>query len=227
MTARSIGLCARGRRYPRLMMFVAVGVVTYPGVAHGEPILFTETISGTGSLGQTAFSDALVTVSLVGDTSTVTETFPGIFVDFGRGSVDIAGVGSTTFTDTIGVVDNQALDFAGIGDFTNRFEILGTEANPALVTYDLRHAIGPLSGIAVLEPPSGGFPTLAGRFDLTGDGPSTITATLSPTPEPATLVLVATGMAGFNFRRRRRESRSGGGDPARRPASGCDERSGA
>ena len=49
-------------------------VVAFSGAVRATPIEYIFTGTGTGTLGTTSFTDASFTVSLVGDTSTVTQT---------------------------------------------------------------------------------------------------------------------------------------------------------
>jgi hypothetical protein len=173
--------------------------------ASAGPITFTETQNGIGSLGGTPFNNALVTIVLTSNTSTITGG-SGVFFDIGPATVTVAGIGTATFTDTMEAVVNQTYSDAGISDeTTNRSMMFDT--NAAFGTYDLSTAIGPLSGNA-----SGnaglGFSTSMGLFVLTDslnnpDHPATFTATtLGSVPEPGTLGLLAAGIALFLIRRR-------------------------
>jgi hypothetical protein len=47
--------------------------------AHAGPITYALTSTGTGTFGGTPFTDAVVTVTLVGDTSTVIPVGRGLF----------------------------------------------------------------------------------------------------------------------------------------------------
>lgn len=58
------------------------------------PITFTETQDGSGSLGGTSFNNALVTIALTSDTSTIFSPSTDIFADIGPATVSVAGIGT-------------------------------------------------------------------------------------------------------------------------------------
>src|SRR5689334_278786 len=71
--------------------------------AAAVPITYTEEFTASGSLGGTAFSDADVTITLVGDTTNVFDD-SGVFRNTtGSPTINISGVGTATFTDNAGV----------------------------------------------------------------------------------------------------------------------------
>lgn len=168
--------------------------------ASAATITFTETQNGSGSLNGTSFSNALVTIVLTSDTSTITAGLkPGHFLDAGTATVTIAGFGAATFTDTMEAIANQddpdagIFADAGIGDETSDLILLAT-TNSGFSTYDLNGPIGPLSGAAGGNP-SFSFPTSDGAFILisseNADLPATFSATLGSVPEPGTLWLLS------------------------------------
>ncbi len=197
--------------------------------ASAAPITYTLTSTGTGTLGGVPFTDAVVTVTLVGDTSTVMTgidpTLPGpLLVNPGTATVNVAGLGTATFTDLIIMVSTfhelpslfggQSVvlisDVANPSDLTSGTGILG-QGGPEFFGYDLRTAFGPDTGLGGLF--SGShvtphFPTTVG--DMTWAigqplGTSTFTAVVA-TPEPGTLLLLGTGFLSLvcgRFRRRR------------------------
>ena len=172
--------------------------------ASAGPITFTETQLGIGSLGVTSFNNALVTIVLTSDTSTITGS--GIFYDIGPATVTVAGFGTATFTDTMEVFSNQGNHAAGIEDAQPAMGDVLDVFNTAFDTYALNTAIGQLSGKPEGSPGQS-FPTSLGAFILTssgnGDHPATFTAaTVGSVPEPATLGLLTAGIALFLIRRR-------------------------
>ena len=109
----------------------------------------------------------------------------------------MSGIGTARFTDSITVFSNPVGGFdgrgaAGIEDFTISRNILDT-GSPAFRTYDLKTAIGPITGQALFNGGSQ-FPTTLGDFRLDNAVESTFTATsgvlpaetlLSTSPTPA------------------------------------------
>jgi hypothetical protein len=171
--------------------------------ASAGPITFTETQNGIGSLGGTSFNNALVTLVLTTDTSTITGS--GTFFDIGTATVTVAGInGTATFTDTMEVFSNQGNSAAGIEDVP-RGDVLDVY-NAAFGTYALNTAISPLSGDPDGNPTSS-FSTSMGAFILSSsrndDHLVAFTATtLGSVPEPGTLGLLSAGIALFLIRRR-------------------------
>jgi hypothetical protein len=200
----------------RLLVATATCVVlAWVTPARATPITYTEQLTGTGTIGGSTFTNALVTINLFGDTSTVSGS-PGSFErDFGTATVTVFGFGTATFTDPqLWAFDNPfggsgSTPVAGISDITASLLIADTN-NVAFATYDLRTSIGPLAGPVAINP-GALFPTTMGNFALTSvsGNTSTFSATTSAAvPEPATLTLITLGLTGLVTRYRRRSSRS-------------------
>ena len=182
--------------------------------AQASPIDYSLATSVSGTLGGTAFTNALVTVTLTGDTENVTPgpvPFTDVLVNSGSATVSVSGFATTTFTDSIVIVStlNDLTLFGSpavlILDNTTGTGIL-LQTGSTFSTYDLRGPLGPLSGTGGVA--SGShvtpiFPTTAG--DLTwaiGQPLGTSTFTAVATPEPVTLVLLGSGLAAVFARRR-------------------------
>ena len=186
----------------RILLFAAVCTAA----AKAGPITFTETQVGSGSLDGTAFTNKTVTITLVGNTSSLTNPFGQNYDIAGTATVSVSGVGSDTFSDQIEAFVNQSDDTAGIFDLTLLKDILDTD-DPAFATYGLTTAIGPVTD----EPygfPGTTFPTVDGSgFQLTTSlvegNDSTFTATLAP--EPGTLGLLSAGIGVLLLGRRARK----------------------
>ena len=200
--------------------------LTFSLAASAGPITYTLTSTGTGTLGGVPFTDAVVTVTLVADTSTViigivVPPNPWLF-NPGTATVSVAGLGTATFTDSIGIFSTfndptptlfgvpvvAILDLSNPSDPSSGTGILG-QAGPELLGYGLQTPFGPDTGLG--GPWSGShvtphFPTTVG--DMTWAigqplGTSTFTAEVA-TPEPGTLLLLGTGfvsLIGGGFRR--------------------------
>jgi hypothetical protein len=73
----------------------------------GSLITYSLSATATGTLGGAPFTNALVTVTLTGNTSNVVDgpaPFNNYLVDSGAATVSIAGLGTATFTDSIEIV---------------------------------------------------------------------------------------------------------------------------
>jgi hypothetical protein len=174
-------------------------------------ITYTEQGVATGSLGTTPFTNALVTISVTGDTANVFESqmFPTEFTNItGTAKLTIGGIPGTAMLTSgnvsVFVTQEGSPSVAGFGD--GDFTIL-INSNSSFATYGLKTSIGPLSGDAFSgSGVAGGFETDHGKFMIASlAGTATFTATAA-VPEPASLTLagiVAAGLVGYGWRGRR------------------------
>jgi len=182
----------------RLMLTLAtVAFGGWVSPVQATPITYTVTTTGTGTLGGTPFTNALVTVTLRGNTSGVAPG-PGklspFLVDVGSATVAVAGLGTASLTGTIEAFSSyNSYKSLPLGspvfiiaqwdvppnDGTNFTSILGI-ADPSLSGYDLRSSFGPLFATGIGISSSGFYPTTSGLLHFTsGDNPATFTAILS------------------------------------------------
>jgi hypothetical protein len=166
--------------------------------AHADTITYSESAIVSGSIGNTNFTDTLITLTATGSSSTVVEIFPGIFVNVLPTELTIAGIGSTMFTDFLQFVSNTTSDRAGVGDISVDLAVLFTQ-NSAFGSYNLQTGIGATTGSSVFN--SGfKFGTGLGLFSIVSSGPSTFQATdtsTSTVPEPSAFMLLGTGILGL------------------------------
>jgi hypothetical protein len=183
-----------------------------------SPISYSLTTTVSGTLGGTPFTDALVTVTLTGDTANVTPgpvPFADVVYNPGSATVNVSGFATATFTDSIVIfstLKDVSLLVGGLPTVLILDNTTGTgillQTGSIFSTYDLRRSLGPLSGAGGVA--SGShitpiFPTTAG--DLTwaiGQPLGTSTFTAVATPEPATLVFLGCGLTAVFARRRYR-----------------------
>ncbi len=193
----------------RVLRLLGLGIATTflaSGIASATPITYTESATVSGSLGGTAFRNALVTLTMSTDTTSVTFA-GGLFTNIAPATVTVSGVGSATFTDTIDVFDNPtfAPPAAGFG-VDGGGSILDT-FNAAFGSYDLTTAIGPITGSPFINPGMS-INTTAGSFIINTSGNSTFTAvTGTAVPEPTTLVLLGSGLIVAARRRSKKSAR--------------------
>jgi hypothetical protein len=179
-------------------------VIGIGGSARAVPIFYTESVTGSGTLGSSTFTNALVTMTFSGVTANVVNPSSGIFQNqVGTGTFSVAGLGSGTFTDQIGAVVNQSSPGGGLSDFTTDRLMLWT-LDAAFTTYNLTTSFGPISDTAEINPVGTVFATSLGNLGFTSvSGNSTFTASTSAVPEPAGAVLVSAGLLGLAILRRK------------------------
>jgi hypothetical protein len=149
-------------RTTRLLQVVFVATLM-GNVAHAAQITFTMTANVTGTLGSTPFTDALVTITSVADTSNVFVaggTSPDFFYELNAisSTVSIAGVttpgspatftGTTFWEDPNGsgdIIFGDASGGSGFGCVSAGCPILGF-VNFSLTFYQFATSIGPESG---------------------------------------------------------------------------------
>lgn len=162
------------------------------GNAEAVPITYTEQVSGTGSLGSSTFTNALVTITFTGDTENVfTPVFGVLANSAGPTVVTVLGVGEATFIDNMAVFDTPTNKGVGIADLTANSDVLDI-VNTAFATYDLRTGIGPLSGSSMIFP-GRTFNSTQGAFHLTSAGASAVFSA-SIVPEPNSVAFVCLGI---------------------------------
>jgi hypothetical protein len=133
------------------VLFSAIALLTLGNPVQATPITYIEMATATGTLGASAFTNALVTILLVSDASTVTGSPGTLESNFGTARVNVSGVGTATFTSPLlWAFYNPGVPAAGISDVTLNFLILDTVNGAAFGFngYDLRSPIGPVFGLA-------------------------------------------------------------------------------
>lgn len=182
-----------------------------------SPITYSLTSTATGTLGLSSFTDAVVTVTLTGDTANVMPFGPIVF-NTGAATVSVGGLGTATFTDPIEIFSTlNDLAIFGVPAVVILDGPIGPGTGILLQTgsvfssYDLRGPLGPVSGpggVASGSHMTPIFPTTAG--DLTwaiGQSLGTSTFTAIVTPEPGTMFLLGSGLAAVLARGRHQKMR--------------------
>src|SRR5262245_42246188 len=139
-------------QFPSAALFfasvVALGGWSSPADVLAFPITYTEQATTSGSLGGTAYSNALTTIVFTGDTGTVTNADPGegVFKNtIGTVTLTVTGFAPGAFTTGGDVFVNQTTRIVGIEGlscFGCPAILLGT-SNSSLASYDLTTSIGP------------------------------------------------------------------------------------
>jgi hypothetical protein len=163
--------------------FAAVLCLSFAHNVSAESITYTEQTIGSGSLDGTAFSNALITIALSGDTTTVQNKGGGLFYDFGSATVTVAGIGSDSLSGAAqaNIFSNNPVGAAGISELGNDIlDIYSSSFN----SYALANAIGPITGSPNYIPGESVAAT-KGNFVLTSAGQSTFTATTGAPPAMA------------------------------------------
>lgn len=174
------------------------------------PITFTTSVTGSGTIGGQAFTDRLITLAGVGDTSDQSGFFfPGDYQIPGvTASLSVAGLGTFGVTDALRLFVNQGVPDVGVTDLTADDALLFT-TSAAAASYDLTTSIGSITGAPVYLAPYSSVGTSGGAFTLAGvSGAATFQAEIGAgaVPEPATWGMMILGFAvlGSALRGRRR-----------------------
>jgi hypothetical protein len=176
-------------------------LVAFATTASADPITYTFTTTGSGTIGAINFTNALATVTGVGDTSAIfspTVLPPNNFaIDPTVFSISISGVGTATFTGTnmfIGghgyIFDNQNNTTAGFGIEGDDDDIL----NSLFATYALATSIGPLAGSRMSFTSEA---TSLGSLTFTPTANGTFKAVVVPEPPGLTLILLGALLTAF------------------------------
>ena len=196
----------------RWAMLAAAVLGIMVGPAEAAMMIYTETVTGSGTLGGVAFTNATVIFTQAADTANIVQ-FPvtSYVLPAAVATVQVVGLGSGTFSVPTAL---QAVGSTGEIGFYQGALMGGTtildQHIPTLLGYNLSTATGPAtgSGIVVYDP-SNLLATTAGGMKLTSVSSNvTFNAAAASVPEPSSLALtaaglVSVGLAGWRCVRRR------------------------
>jgi hypothetical protein len=129
----------------RILFVLAVTMLLSTNIVNAEPINYTFTGTATGSVDGAVFSNADVTITVSADTENVLFDGYNVFnVIPSSTMINIAGIGSGTFTGEVAVFNQQAFNYSFAGLQQDNMDIVTVESLD-LETYDLKTSIGPLS----------------------------------------------------------------------------------
>jgi hypothetical protein len=112
--------------------------------ANASSLTYSFAGTGTGDLNGVAFTGASFTITVLGDTSNITNCFAGVYCNVANSStVAIAGFSTATFVTATQVFDAQGFPAAGFERAVNGLDLLDL-SNTAFATYDLATSIGPI-----------------------------------------------------------------------------------
>jgi hypothetical protein len=179
--------------------FLAGAITLAASQATAATITYTDSGIGSGSIGGTAFSNALITLTGVGDTGAVVPFGSQFSNNVFPLTIDIAGIGTATYNggSPAFAFTNHTPGTIGGGFGGSSAFVFGTfSANFA--SYDLSTAFGPESGPGVFQ---NLLLTTLGDLVLTSLGETTFTATIEPdaTPLPGALPLFASGFGALGL----------------------------
>jgi len=150
------------------------------GMTIAAPITFTFSGNGSGTVNGAPFTDADYTITLIGDTTAITNPSPGFFQLNTTATIDIASIGTATVADLVGIFVNQDTSVLGF-QHQGGSDLLDCD-NEAFATYELATPLGPITGLTAHT--LNQFTNLAstlGPITLSSSGPVTFQAVLGST----------------------------------------------
>jgi hypothetical protein len=193
----------------KIAAILIIALITFVGPAKANPITYTLTAVGSGSLGSEYFTNETFTITSTADTANITEStgyssISTYIVPDTTSAVSVDGLATATFTVpseevALSVVGDVAIQAPSQINDTFSVIVLGA-ATSGLNSYNLNTSIGPLSGSPQIN--SGiDFSTTAGNFDLTSVTSDTFQAQV--VPEPDSLAPLGLGALFLGYKRKK------------------------
>lgn len=200
-----------------LLAFALAIMAGLAGKTEAAFVTYTETATGSGTLGTTTFTNAALTFTQTADTANVIYVFNGdprsgsysYMVGDATATVTIAGVGTASFTGPTFTTDSPTGRFGGLGSGGPVFggNIILDVGSPVFANYNLQSSFGPASGdpgITTSNIFSINYATNLGDLALNSvTGQATFQASVVPEPSSLTLGTIA-ALVGLGVRARRR-----------------------
>jgi hypothetical protein len=183
---------------------VVTAALMLAGLCLAETATYTETITASGKVGNTSFTNEVVTLTATGDTSNIFElrSSPLTYEIPVTMTFSVQNGPSSTFLGSPDVFVNNGFGSAGFSIGSDILDVY----NSVFVTYSLGYSLGAVPGGDVDTGYT--FSTTDGNFALdnaNSAGTATFSADVaSPTPEPSSLALSASGALGMVAVLRRR-----------------------
>jgi hypothetical protein len=197
-------LCAgpykEGHFFMRILrLLTLVSLVAAPLALHASEIVYSDSFTASGTLGNTTFTNALVTVTGEANPATAISEGTGFFALSLPVTFTIGGEAGS-FTEPMQVFLSQQGGTAGAGEIgfsSSEFAFIFTE-NAVFSGYQLSQLIAPITGTSAFNSYPDTFASYAtsdGTLELDAVGNSTFSAS-SPVPEPSSIALLGTGALG-------------------------------
>lgn len=173
-------------------------LVAAASLASAGTVTFTDSFTGTGTLGANSFTNSLVTISGSGDTANVSGV---ILYPLSSATITIASLSQTVNltapSQNLQLFGNSFFELTALSETSNDGIVFEVDTN-ALNGADFSSHVGPVVGVVTYF--VGGsnalYETDGGAFNLAGPGAivGTSTFSLNATPEPGTIALFGFGL---------------------------------
>jgi hypothetical protein len=193
--------------------FQLMGLLTaFACSAFGSTITFTDITAASGTIGSTSFTNDPITISAVGNTSSVQPIDHGVagfFIDNSSASIAIDGLGTFLFTTGTKFFVNNSSHLVGFSrSGVNGADLIDGPTNSAFSSWSMLGSIGPVTGGGVILqwnnvqcPSCGPLPpvvTSGGTLVLDNASPD-VTFSAHVVPEPGTFLFLTTGLLGVGL----------------------------